>query len=167
MIVELLLGKRLPAGSTMGAGTQDRQQGPHRARGTGAARGDIACAGCHAKIDPYGFVLEHYDPAGAWRDRDKGKPVNASTVLDDGTEVDGLPEFRRYVLDQRADDITRNVISRLLAFALSSELIFTDEATILELMEQSKHDGHKPRTLLHHLVQSRFGYKTTLPRTEP
>ena len=89
------------------------------------------------------------------RDRDKGKPVNASTVLDDGTEVDGLPEFRRYVLDQRADDITgRNVISRLLAFALGRELRFTDELTILELMEQSKHDGHKPRTLLHHLVQS-------------
>ena len=117
-------------------------------------RSNPACAGCHAKIDPYGFVLEHYDPSGAWRDTDRGRPVNASTTLDDGTAVDGLPEFRRYLLDRRADDLTRNVITRLLAFALGRELRFTDEATAMALLEQTRQDGHHARTLLHHLVQA-------------
>jgi hypothetical protein len=117
-------------------------------------RSNPACAGCHAKIDPYGFVLEHYDPSGAWREKDKGKPINAATVLDDGTAVNGLAEFRRYVLDRRADDLTRNVITRLLTFALGRELRFTDEATVLELMQQTKNDGYKARVLLQRLVQS-------------
>ena len=99
-------------------------------------------------------MLEHYDPSGAWRDKDKGKPVNASTTLDDGIHVDGLSEFRRYVLDRRADELTRNVITRLLSFALGRELRFTDEATVLDLMAQAKQDGYQARTLLHRLVQS-------------
>ena len=153
-IVELLLGKHLPPAPPSVPELKTDSKARTVREELEQHRSNPACAGCHAKIDPYGFVLEHYDPAGAWRDRDKGKPVNASTVLDDGTPVDGLPEFRRYVLDQRADDITRNVISRLLAFALGRELRFTDEATILDLMEQSKRDGYKARALLHHLVQS-------------
>jgi hypothetical protein len=68
--------------------------------------------------------------------------------------VNGLAEFRRYVLDSRADDLTRNVITRLLTFALGRELRFTDEAIVLELMQQTKNNGYKARTLLQRLVQS-------------
>jgi hypothetical protein len=153
-IVELLLGKHLPPAPPSVPELKTDSKSRTVREELEQHRSNPACAGCHAKIDPYGFVLEHYDPTGAWRDSDKGKPVNASTVLDDGIAVDGLTEFRHYVLDQRADDLIRNVISRLLAFALGRELRFTDEAAILDLMEQSKRDGYKARTLLHHLVQS-------------
>ena len=153
-IVELLLGKHLPPPPPSVPELKTDSKARTVREELEQHRSNSACAGCHAKIDPYGFVLEHYDPTGAWRDRDKGKPVNASTVLDDGTSVDGLPEFRRYVLDQRVDDLTRNFIRRLLAFALGRELRFTDEATVLDLMEQAKRDGYKARTLLHHIVRS-------------
>jgi hypothetical protein len=33
-------------------------------------------------------------------------------------------------------------------------LRFTDEATVLDLMEQTKKDGYHARTVLHRLVQS-------------
>ena len=32
-------------------------------------RSQDSCASCHVKIDPPGFALENYDPAGRWRDR--------------------------------------------------------------------------------------------------
>ena len=32
-------------------------------------RADAACASCHARMDPYGLALEHYDVIGGWRDR--------------------------------------------------------------------------------------------------
>jgi hypothetical protein len=167
-IVELLLGKHLPPPPPSVPELKTDNQARTVREELEQHRSNPACAGCHAKIDPYGFVLEHYDPTGAWRERDKGKPVNASTVLDDGATVNGLPEFRRYVLDRRAEDLTRNVISRLLAFALGRELRFTDEATVLELMEQAKRDGYQARTLLHRLVQSApFREQNNSTPTEP
>ena len=153
-IVELLLGKHLPPPPPSVPELKTDNQARTVREELEQHRSNPACAGCHAKIDPYGFVLEHYDPSGAWRDKDKGKPVNASTTLDDGIHVDGLSEFRRYVLDRRADELTRNVITRLLSFALGRELRFTDEATVLDLMAQAKQDGYQARTLLHRLVQS-------------
>lgn len=153
-IVELLLGKHLPPAPPSVPELKTDNTARTVREELEQHRSNPACAGCHAKIDPYGFVLEHYDPSGAWREKDRGKPVNASTTLDDGTHVDGLTEFRRYVLDRRADDLARNVITRLLSFALGRELRFTDEATVLDLMRQTKKDGYKARTLLHRLVQS-------------
>lgn len=32
-------------------------------------RRNATCAGCHAKMDPYGFALESFDVIGGWRDR--------------------------------------------------------------------------------------------------
>ena len=29
---------------------------------------DVACASCHAGIDPFGYAFENFDPVGAWRD---------------------------------------------------------------------------------------------------
>jgi len=153
-IVELLLGKHLPPAPPSVPELKTENTARTVREELEQHRSSPACAGCHAKIDPYGFVLEHYDPSGAWREQDKGKPINAATILDDGTAVNGLAEFRRYVLDRRADDLTRNVVTRLLTFALGRELRFTDEATVLELMQQTKNDGYKARTLLQRLVQS-------------
>jgi hypothetical protein len=153
-IVELLLGKHLPPAPPSVPELKTDNTARTVREELEQHRSNPACAGCHAKIDPYGFVLEHYDPMGAWRERDKGKLVNAGTVLEDGTAVNGLAGFRRYVLDRHADDLTRNVITRLLTFALGRELRFTDEATVLELVEQTKIDGYKAGSLLQRLVQS-------------
>jgi hypothetical protein len=37
-----------------------------------------ACQSCHAVINPLGFTLEHFDAVGRYRDKDNGKPVDAS-----------------------------------------------------------------------------------------
>ncbi len=36
------------------------------------------CSGCHIRIDGIGFGFEHYDGIGAYREKDNGKPVDAS-----------------------------------------------------------------------------------------
>lgn len=35
------------------------------------------CMSCHVTINPLGFSLEHYDGIGRWREKDRGKPVDA------------------------------------------------------------------------------------------
>ncbi|MCC6645113.1 MAG: DUF1592 domain-containing protein [Polyangiaceae bacterium] len=41
-----------------------------------------ACGSCHRLMDPVGFGFEHYDATGAWRDREGGRDVDATGVLE-------------------------------------------------------------------------------------
>jgi hypothetical protein len=40
------------------------------------------CAGCHAYINPFGFMQENFDAIGRWRTTDQGLPVDASIAVD-------------------------------------------------------------------------------------
>lgn len=47
------------------------------------------CSSCHARMDPLGFALEHYDAIGAYRDVDENNlPIDASSDVD-GAHIDG------------------------------------------------------------------------------
>ncbi|GIT29731.1 MAG: hypothetical protein Ct9H300mP1_17770 [Planctomycetaceae bacterium] len=54
----------------------------HHPRTPGGHRKRADCAGCHNKIDPFGFALENYGPTGIWRDKyENGRPGDVSGVL--------------------------------------------------------------------------------------
>jgi len=46
-------------------------------------RSAAACAGCHTRLDPIGFGLEHYDGVGLWQDKDNGKPIDSTGTIPD------------------------------------------------------------------------------------
>jgi hypothetical protein len=52
-----------------------------------------ACPGCHAIINPYGFMLQNYDHVGQWRTTDEeGRPIDASITLSLSTlDAAGVP----------------------------------------------------------------------------
>jgi hypothetical protein len=47
----------------------------------GATAGSV-CQGCHAYINPFGFMQENYDAIGRWRTTDQGQPIDASMSVD-------------------------------------------------------------------------------------
>lgn len=52
------------------------------------------CVGCHAFINPFGFVQENYDATGKWRTTDNGQPIDASisvNFLDEGQLTTSSP----------------------------------------------------------------------------
>jgi hypothetical protein len=51
-------------------------------------RKDPQCAGCHALFDPLGLALEHFDPIGRYRDKDKGFAIDATGTMN-GMSFDG------------------------------------------------------------------------------
>ena len=112
------------------------------------------CAGCHKRIDPFGFVLEHYAQFGAWRDKDRGKPVSARTTLVDGVEVNGLTEFKQYLLKRRKKDFIRNITERMFEFALGRQIQYSDEATIQKILHAVADDDFRARTLIKEIVRS-------------
>lgn len=57
-------------------------------------RTDPACAHCHQATDPPGFLFEHFDAVGRWRETDNGRPIDASGELD-GVAVDGTADLGR------------------------------------------------------------------------
>ena len=58
-------------------------------------RANPVCAACHAKMDPIGFALEHFDAVGRWRDEDAGMPIDSKSALADGRVIDGPGASRR------------------------------------------------------------------------
>lgn len=112
------------------------------------------CAGCHDRIDPPGFGLEQFDAIGRFREREAGRPVDATGVMPDGTEFTGVTELKRYLVEERADDFTRNVAERMLAFALGRELKVYDEPAVQAIVEATVSKGYRARALVKAVVLS-------------
>ena len=50
---------------------------------------DAGCAGCHNKIDNFGFALEGFDGMGKARTEENNLPVDTTVALQTGTDLDG------------------------------------------------------------------------------
>jgi len=85
---------------------------------------DPRCAGCHRRIDPFGFALEGFDAIGRAREAD------TATTLPDGTAVAGLDGLRDYLLERRRDDLLRQFARKLLGYALGRGVQLSDEPLI-------------------------------------
>lgn len=96
-----------------------------------AHRANPECAVCHDTIDPLGLGLEHYDPVGAYRTIDGGKPIDASGNLpSDGPAFQDALEMAALLAD--SDDFTSCTIRHTLTYALgrgvtASDLPYIDE----------------------------------------
>ncbi|MBK9250452.1 MAG: DUF1552 domain-containing protein [Proteobacteria bacterium] len=58
---------------------------------------------------------------GAWRTKDTGLPVNASTTIAGGTYVDGVVQMNDYILS-RPDQFVQTITGRLLMYATGREV---------------------------------------------
>ena len=117
-------------------------------------RSDPTCANCHRILDPIGFGLENFDAIGRWRDQDEnGEPIDASGELPGGIRVAG-PQELKTMIGGRSDDFTRNLIEKMLAYALCRKLEGYDEIVVDELMQVIAQDGYRMRTLVTAVVTS-------------
>ncbi len=111
-------------------------------------RTDPVCANCHQLLDPIGFGLENFDAIGRWRDRDEnGQPIDASGELPDGSRFSSPHELKSMIA-ARIDDFSRNLVEKLLAYALCRKLEGYDEIVVDDLMKQIAQDGYRMQTLV-------------------
>jgi hypothetical protein len=104
---------------------------------------DPACAGCHVRIDPFGFALENFDPIGRWRTKDlSGLAVDAKVKLRDDTAFEGIDGLRTYLLTKKKEIVLRLFCRRLLGYALGRSVTLSDETLIDEMVvELNKNEG--------------------------
>jgi hypothetical protein len=117
------------------------------------------CMGCHSKIDPLGFGLENYDAIGRWRDREAGRPVDASGVLPSGRAFTGPVELKRIILERR-DDFARTTAENLLIYALGRGLQLEDECVVRDALKAAAAGEYRFSTLVLTIVKSHpFRYR--------
>lgn len=105
-----------------------------------------SCGNCHRGIDPWGVPLEHFSAVGLWQTESavrrnskargkvpRGAPVDASSVLPDGTEINGLNELKSYLRTNRRELFARSVVRRLAVYALGRSLDLGDREAVDEL----------------------------------
>ena len=125
-------------------------------------RSDDACAACHVKIDPPGFALENFDPAGAWRDayprlaggrRTQGTRIDASYTLADGRAFEDIDGFRQLVLADPSP-LAWNVAEKLLAYGTGASVALVDRDVVESIVRTAADTDFGIRSLLHAVVAS-------------
>ena len=117
-------------------------------------RSNPVCASCHQMIDPLGFALENYDATGGWRDLDDGLPIDASSTMADGTQIEGPQAFRTFLQTERADDFVQTVTEKLLTYALGRGLEYYDMPTVRALVRDAALDDYRWSSLVLGIVRS-------------
>jgi hypothetical protein len=124
-----------------------------------AHRTERTCINCHARIDPLGFALEHYDPIGRWRDQYRdGQPIDSAGVLSDGTKIDGLAGLQRY-LRQQQPQFERNLCGKLLGYALGRAELASDRPLIQAMLSELKEEGRFSDLVARIVTSQQFRYR--------
>ena len=114
------------------------------------------CAGCHERIDPYGFALEAYDAIGRRRDKDgAGRPVDVKSTLRDGTTFEGIDGLRKYLLEERGEEFLRQLCRKMVGYGLGRSVGLSDELLISEMLDVLAKNGHRFSEAVLILVKSR------------
>ena len=113
-----------------------------------------ACSACHAKIDPYGFALENYDPVGRWRDADgHGQPIDPSGRLFGRVAFTTVEEFKDGLLVEK-ERVARAFAGHLLKYALGRELVPADRPALDQIVAAAAPGGYRMRDLMKEIVLS-------------
>jgi mono/diheme cytochrome c family protein len=95
------------------------------------------CVSCHQLIDPPGFALEGFDAVGAWRTQEAGAPIDASSRLADGRDVNGVADLRN-ALAARPEAFVQVLTEKLMTYALGRGLQYYDMPIIRAIVRDSK-----------------------------
>lgn len=116
-------------------------------------RANPICANCHKLMDPIGLAMENFDGVGAWRVRDAGSRIDATSDLSDGTSVDGVVSLRDYLL-RRPEVFGRTITENLLVYALGRGLTAADQPTVRAILREAQPGGYRFSALMSGIVNS-------------
>jgi hypothetical protein len=117
---------------------------------------DPRCAGCHARIDPYGFALERFDAIGRHRARDLGdRPIDARAKAPDGAEFEGIGGLREYLLTQRRAAFVKQFCRKLLGYSLARGVQLSDGPLLAEMLDRLEANDFRTSAAIETIVRSK------------
>jgi hypothetical protein len=96
---------------------------------------DTMCSGCHAGIDPFGLLLESYDPLGKYRTMLKGKPIDASSTVNAGSALTGEFKDALAFVNAAAEtpDFAACMGTRLLSYATQDDALLASACQVKDM----------------------------------
>lgn len=171
-VLENLLGQEIPPPPPTVPGLEPDIRGATTIREQlDKHRDDASCNVCHRHIDPPGFALESFDPAGKYREKylrfvvnpdhvEEGwgsvqpvAAVDASGTTTSGQAFQDIREFKRLLVQDKARFV-RCLTEKLTTYALGRELGFSDRAEIERIASETVSQGEGLRTLVKAIVLS-------------
>jgi hypothetical protein len=99
-------------------------------------RRNVACATCHAQMDPVGFALENFDGIGKFRVMDGRQPIDASGTMPNGVSFDGPVAFRQLLMESR-DLYASTLIEKLMTYALGRGVEYYDMPAVRKVLKDA------------------------------
>ena len=135
------------------------------------------CAVCHRRIDPPGFAMECFDPVGGYReqyrlskgvqrtavtglrflhkDYDLGRKVDCEGVTADGMKFKDIREFKKLLLGSQ-QQVTRNLVSQLIAFATGAVVQFADREEVERILSETDQGDAGLKEIIRQIVHCRM-----------
>ena len=134
------------------------------------------CASCHSKMDPFGLAMENFDVLGRYRESyekfvetkrtveitaegkvtktekidrkyEKTTKVESETVHRDGRPINGIEGLKKLMLEDK-DEIAKNLLTKLLQYAMGRKMNYADSERVQGLLEEAKKDDYKLRDMI-------------------
>ncbi len=116
---------------------------------------DPRCAGCHRRIDAFGFSMEAFDAIGRKRDVDlAGHKIDTRVRVLDGAEFEGIVGLREYILHRRSDAFLRQFCRKLLGYALGRSVQLSDSPLLASMRDSLKQQDYRISAAMETLVRS-------------
>ena len=163
-VVENLMGRHLPTPPADVPPIPDRLEQDVSLREQMVRHREVeACASCHARIDPFGFAFEAFDAAGQLRPKPFRDNIEYEQTRD-GVMLDGVDALRNYLMD-RSDQVHRNLIRRMLGYALNRSVSVSDTPLIDRTLDELPRNKYRFSTVVENIVLSRQ-FRSHRPATE-
>lgn len=117
---------------------------------------DPRCAGCHVRIDGFGFALEGFDAIGRSRTKDLGgRPIDVVAKVFDGTTVNGAAGLRDYLLTNKREAVLNQFCRKLLGYSLGRAVMLSDKPLLAEIQSQLRTHDYRFSTAVETILRSK------------
>jgi hypothetical protein len=116
-------------------------------------RKNAVCASCHKLMDPMGLALENFDAVGAWRTREAGRLIDATSQLIDGTQVDGAVSLRQALM-KRPEVLVGTIVEKLMTYALGRGLEPPDLPAVRQIVREAAPQNYRFSAIVSGIVAS-------------
>jgi hypothetical protein len=115
-------------------------------------RSQPGCVQCHLKIDPWGIAFEEFDAGG----RLKSEPADARSQLPDKTEVAGIDDLRKYLAEDRIDQVAFSVLKHMATYATGRSLTYNEVNHLKQDGLKLKATGYRMQDMVRYVVNSKI-----------
>lgn len=114
-------------------------------------RNQEGCAKCHQGIDPWGFPFQTFNAGGRF---DGEKAMDTRSLLPDTTEVANVNELKRYLAEDRLDQVAFSFLRHLTTYAVGRNLTYNEIEFLRQTAVDWNSSDYRMRDLLRFVIHS-------------